>query len=58
MPVPGYDPNDVDDMLESKLGETEIRDHLSESEWQSYQDGEQALVDLLGDDEIEGSLGS
>ena len=57
MPVPGYDPEDVDEMLESKLSEAKIRDQLSESEWQSYQDGEESLIDLLGDDEIDGILG-
>jgi len=57
MPVPGYDLEDVDEMLESKLSEAKIRDHLSESEWQSYQDGEESLIDLLGDDEIDGILG-
>jgi hypothetical protein len=57
MPVPGYDPDDVDEMLESKLSEAKIRDQLSESEWQSYQDSEEPLVDLLGDDEIDGILG-
>ena len=57
MPVPGYDPDDVDEMLESRLGESELRDRLSEDEWQSYQDGDDALVDLLEDEEIEGLLG-
>lgn len=57
MPVPGYDPDDVDEMLKSRLGESELRDRLSEGEWQSYQDGDDALVDLLEDEEIEGLLG-
>ena len=57
MPVPGYDPEDVDDMLESRLGESDIRERLSENEWQSYQDGDATLVDLLDDEEIQGMLG-
>lgn len=57
MPVPGYDPEDVDDMLESKLEESEIQERLSESEWQSYQDGDGNLSELLDDDEITGMLG-
>jgi hypothetical protein len=56
MPVPGYDPDDVDKMLESKLGESGIRERLSESEWQSYQDGDGNLADLLESNEIEGLL--
>lgn len=56
MPVPGYDPDDVDKMLESKLGESGIRDRLSESEWQSYQDGDGKLIELLESSEIEGLL--
>jgi hypothetical protein len=56
MPVPGYDPDDVDKMLESKLGESEIRDQLSESEWQSYREGDGKLVDLIESSEIEGLL--
>jgi hypothetical protein len=56
MPVPGYDPDDVDEMLESRLGESELRDRLSESEWESYQDGEGNLVDLIDDEEIESML--
>lgn len=57
MPVPGYDPDDVDDMLESRLGESDIRERLSESEWESYQDGDATLVDLLDDEEIRGMIG-
>jgi hypothetical protein len=56
MPVPGYDPDDVDDMLESRLEESDIRDRLSETEWQSYQDGDGNLSDLLDDEEITGML--
>jgi len=57
MPVPGYDPDDVDEMLESKLTDSEIRERLSEGEWQSYQSGDGNLADLLDDDEIAGMLG-
>ena len=56
MPVPGYDPDDVDKMLESKLDESGIRERLSDSEWQSYQDGDGNLADLLESNEIEGLL--
>lgn len=53
MPIPGYDPDDVDDLLESKLGESDAQSHLSESEWQSYQDGDATLAELLDEDQID-----
>ena len=56
MSVPGYDPIDVDHMLESRLSEDEIADHLTESELASYRNGGEALVDLLDPEEIEAVL--
>lgn len=53
MPVPGYDPEDVDEALEAKLEESDVRSHLTDEEWQSYQNNQAGLVDLLDDDEIE-----
>lgn len=53
MPVPGYDPDDVEDLLEQKLGETDARSHLSEEEWDSYERGDERLVDLLDEDQID-----
>jgi len=52
MPVPGYDPEDVDDTLESRLGEEEVRERLSDEEWDAYQREEASLVDLLDEREI------
>ncbi|TYL37743.1 hypothetical protein CV102_15505 [Natronococcus pandeyae] len=52
MPVPGYDPEDIDDTLESLLEDDEIEQHLSDSELEAYRNGEVDLVDLLDGDEI------
>jgi hypothetical protein len=52
VPVPGYDPDDVDEALESLLEAGEIEDRLSESELKSYRAGEEDLIDLLDGDEI------
>lgn len=53
MPVPGYDPDDVEDMLDSKLDEKEIQSELSDSEWESYQNEEASLIELLDDEQID-----
>jgi hypothetical protein len=52
MVIPGYDPEDVDDTLESRLGEEEVRERLSDEEWDAYQREEASLVDLLDESEI------
>jgi hypothetical protein len=53
MPVPGYDPDDVDDLLETKLEATDVQQHLSNDEWQSYQNDDASLVELLDDEKID-----
>ena len=50
MPVPGYDPDDLDAELEEKLSEAEIRERLSHEEYERYEDGE-SLVELLDEDD-------
>jgi hypothetical protein len=57
MPVPGYDPEDVENMLESQLDEDSAREAMSEEDWESYQNDEERLVDVLEDDEIKRILG-
>lgn len=52
MPVPGYDPEDIDSTLESLLDADDIAEILSEEERQSYQDGDANLVDLLESGDI------
>lgn len=56
MPVPGYDPEDLDDVLENKLTRQQKREYLSEAEWASYHEGDATLVDLLDEAEIEDLL--
>lgn len=53
MPVPGYDPEDVDDALETNVNDEQLAEHLSESELESYRAGDAQLVDLLSEDEIQ-----
>ncbi|WP_049921298.1 hypothetical protein [Halopiger djelfimassiliensis] len=48
MPVPGYDPEDIDDALEGERLEAS----LSESELEAYRNGDAELIDLLSEDEI------
>lgn len=57
IPVPGYDPEDMDNALETKLEESDVRSYLTEDEWQSYQNDDEELIDLLNDDDIEQELG-
>ncbi|NHN46656.1 hypothetical protein G9464_03475 [Halostella sp. JP-L12] len=56
MPVPGYDPEDVDDALEANLGEGELAELLTDEELRSYRREEVTLVDLLDESEIERAL--
>ena len=53
MPVPGYDPEDLDDTLESLLDDQTKKEYLSDDEWDAYQRGDASLVDLLEGSEIE-----
>ncbi|SFB67721.1 hypothetical protein SAMN05444422_10171 [Halobiforma haloterrestris] len=57
MPVPGYDPEDIEDALETSLGETHLEEYLSESERETYRQGDAELVDLLEADEIREIIG-
>jgi hypothetical protein len=52
MVIPGYDPEDIDDALESRLEENELRERLTDEEWDAYQHGEAALADMLDENEI------
>lgn len=57
MPVPGYDPDDVEETLESALSEEEIEARLDEGELEAYRSDEESLVDLLEQDDIEEVVG-
>ncbi|WP_394743272.1 hypothetical protein [Natronococcus roseus] len=52
MPVPGYDPEDIDDTLEALLEPNEIEDYLDDEQLEAYRNGGQDLVDLLEGNEI------
>ena len=56
MPVPGYDPEDLDDILETKIDRQQKREYLTDEEWAAYRDGDASLVDLLDDEEIHALL--
>ncbi|WP_049891765.1 hypothetical protein [Natronococcus amylolyticus] len=52
MPVPGYDPEDIDGTLEALLEPDEIEDYLDDEQLEAYRNGGEDLVDLLEGDEI------
>ncbi|APW96722.1 hypothetical protein CHINAEXTREME_02550 [Halobiforma lacisalsi AJ5] len=52
MPIPGYDPEDIEDALETNLEEAHLEEYLSESERETYRNGDAELVDLLEADEL------
>lgn len=52
MVIPGYDPEDLDDVLEARMDEREIETFLTDEEWESYRSGRAGLIDLLDDDEV------
>lgn len=53
MTIPGYDPDDLNDALETRLEERDVERHLSDEEREAYRRGDADLVDLLDEDEIE-----
>lgn len=52
MPVPGYDPEDVDELLDSLLEEDELQTYLSDDEIAAYNNGDESLIDLLEGSEV------
>lgn len=52
MPVPGYDPEDIDEELEAELTEGEVRERLSDEEFERYENGE-SLFELLEGEQID-----
>ena len=53
MPISGYDPADIDELLERLLSEEEKAEFLTDEEWAAYERGDESLVDLLDRSEIE-----
>lgn len=51
MPVPGYDPDDLDEFLAERLEGREVSDYLTAEEQRRYENGE-SLTDLLSDEDI------
>ena len=51
MPVPGYDPEDLDAALEERMAELGTDAVLSEGQLQEYEEGA-SLVDVLSSEEI------
>jgi len=49
MPVPGYDPDDIETVLETQLTETELDEMLSARERDDYENGDASL----GDEQID-----
>lgn len=52
MPVPGYDPEDIDELLDSLLEADDLQAYLSEGEIAAYDSGDESLIDLLSGSEI------
>lgn len=52
MPVPGYDPEDLDEMLRARLDDSDPDEYLTPAERERYEDGASPL-DLLDEDDIE-----
>lgn len=51
MPVPGYDPEDIEDWLQEMLSEVEASEVLNEEELEAYRNGER-LEDALSSQTI------
>jgi hypothetical protein len=51
MPVPGYDPDDIDDRLEELMEGEDVDEYLTAEEQRRYEDGE-SLGDLLDESDI------
>lgn len=57
MPIPGYDPEDVDEKLESLMAERDPSNWLTPAERREYEAGA-SLVDLLDEEDIRDLLRS
>ncbi|WP_246998208.1 hypothetical protein [Halosolutus gelatinilyticus] len=53
MPVSGYDPDDLNDTLEAAVTDDELRELLTDDQWERYQRKDAALIDVLDEAEIE-----
>ena len=51
MPVSGYDPDDLDEMLAERMGDRDPSNWLTDEELREYEEGA-SLVDLLDEADI------
>jgi hypothetical protein len=56
MPVPGYDPNDLDETLRTRLEASDPGEYLTPAERERYENGASPL-DLLDGEDVERLLG-
>lgn len=56
MPVPGYDPDDLDEELSERTTEEDLDRLLTEEERRAYENGEESLFDLLSEEDVEAIL--
>ena len=56
MPVPGYDPDDLDEELSERTTEEDLDRLLTEEERRAYENGDEGLFDLLSEEDIEAIL--
>ena len=56
MPVPGYDPDDLDEELSERTTEEDLDRLLTEEERRAYENGEEGLFDLLSEEDIKAIL--
>ena len=52
MPVPGYDPEDLDNELEATASDDELRARMTDEEFREYENGG-SLVELLDEEDID-----
>lgn len=55
MPVPGYDPEDLDEELEATATEDELRARMTDVEFRKYENGAH-LIELLDEEDIDDLL--
>lgn len=52
MVIPGYDPEDIDDVLETYIGEDQLSTYLTDEELAAYRSSDESLVSMLTGEEI------
>ena len=57
MVIPGYDPEDIDNVLETYIGEDQLNAYLTDEELAAYRSSDESLVNVLSGEEIRDLLG-